>query len=67
VERAPEKTGGAWVFPGNADAGLVVFENLEDGVTIDELVTLYDGLTRDQVVAVLDFAARSLEEPALAP
>jgi uncharacterized protein (DUF433 family) len=38
----------------------VVFENLEDGVTIDQLVSLYDGLTRDQIVAVLDFAARSL-------
>jgi len=44
-----------------------VFENLEDGVTIDELVNLYDGLTRDQVIAVLDVAARSLDEPALAP
>ncbi len=44
----------------------VVFENLEDGVTIDELVQLYDGLTRNQIKAVLDFAARSLEEPALA-
>ncbi len=37
-----------------------VFENLEDGVTIDELVELYDGLTRNQVKSVLDFAARSL-------
>jgi uncharacterized protein (DUF433 family) len=44
----------------------VVFENLEDGITIDQLVELYDGLTRDQVIAVLDFAARSLDEPALA-
>jgi len=41
-----------------------VFENLEDGVTIDELVDLYAGLTRDQVKAVLDFAARSLGAPA---
>jgi uncharacterized protein (DUF433 family) len=37
-----------------------VFENLEDGVTIDELVELYAGLTRDHVKAVLEFAARSL-------
>jgi Protein of unknown function (DUF433) len=41
----------------------VVFENLEDGMTIDELIELYDGLTREQVEAVLDFAARSLETP----
>lgn len=40
-----------------------VFENLEDGITIDELIELYDGLTRDQVKAVLDFAAHSLEAP----
>ena len=41
----------------------VVFENLEDGVTIDELVELYAGLTPDQIKSVLDFAARSLVEP----
>ena len=44
-----------------------VFENLEDGVSIDELIELYDGLTREQVEAVLDFAARSLEAPAPDP
>jgi uncharacterized protein (DUF433 family) len=38
-----------------------VFENLEDGMSIDELVQLYDGLTREQVQSVLEFAARSLE------
>ena len=31
-----------------------------------ELTELYDGLARDQVEAVLDFAARSLDMPALA-
>jgi uncharacterized protein (DUF433 family) len=67
VERVPEKVSGAWVFRGTRMPVSVVFENLEDGVTIDELVKLYDGLTRDQVIAVLDFAAKSLEEPALAP
>ena len=40
-----------------------VFENLEDGVTIDEVVELYAGLTRDHVKAILDFAARSLAAP----
>ncbi len=37
-----------------------VFENLEDGVTIDELIELYAGLTRDHIRAVLEFAALSL-------
>jgi uncharacterized protein (DUF433 family) len=38
-------------------------ENLEDGLTIDEIVEMFDGLTREQVQAVLDFAAQSLEAP----
>ncbi len=67
VESVPEKAGGAWVFRGTRLPVAVVFENLEDGVSIDELLEQYDGLTREQVRAVLDFAARSLEEPALAP
>ncbi len=67
VESVPGRVSGAWVFRGTRMPVSVVFENLEDGITIDELVELYDGLTRDQVIAVLDFAARSLDEPALAP
>jgi uncharacterized protein (DUF433 family) len=67
VQSVPGKVSGAWVFRGTRMPVSIVFENLEDGVTIDELVKLYDGLTRDQVIAVLDFAARSLEEPAVAP
>jgi uncharacterized protein (DUF433 family) len=43
-----------------------VFENLEDGMSIDEIVRLYDGLRREQIQAVLEFAARSLEIPTLA-
>jgi uncharacterized protein (DUF433 family) len=41
-----------------------IFENLEDGLTIDEIVQMYDGLTREQVRAVLDFTADSLAAPA---
>ena len=67
VESVPGKVSGAWVFRGTRMPVSIVFENLEDGVTIDELIKLYDGLTRDQVIAVLDFAARSLEAPAVAP
>jgi len=40
-----------------------VFENLEAGASIEEIVEWFD-LTREQVTAVLDFAARSLETPA---
>ncbi len=60
VESVPGRVSGAWVFRDTRLPVAVVFENLEDGVTIDELVKLYAGLTREQVKAVLDFAARSL-------
>ena len=66
VESVPGKVSGAWVFRGTRMPVAAVFENLEDGMSIDELVELYDGLTREQVQAVLEFTARSLQVPALA-
>jgi uncharacterized protein (DUF433 family) len=61
VESVPVKLSGAWVFLGTRMPVVAVFENLEDGLTIGEIVELYDGLTREQVEAVLNFIARSLE------
>jgi uncharacterized protein (DUF433 family) len=63
VESVPEKLSGAWVFPGTRIPVAAVFQNLEDGLSMDEVVGLYDGLTREQVKAVLEFAAESLEIP----
>lgn len=60
VESTPGKVSGAWVFRGTRIPVAVVFENLEDGLTIDEIIRMFDGLTRQQVRAVLDFAAQSL-------
>jgi uncharacterized protein (DUF433 family) len=37
-----------------------VFENLQAGATIDEIVEQFD-ITRDQIKTVLEFAARSLD------
>jgi hypothetical protein len=39
-----------------------VFENLEVGTSIEEIVEQYD-VTREQIQAVLEFAARSLDAP----
>jgi len=66
VESVPGKVSGAWVFRGTRIPAAAVFENLEDGLTIDEIVKMFDGLTREQVRAVLDFAASSLGTPASA-
>lgn len=61
VESVPGKVSGAWVFRGTRMPVAAVFENLEDGMSIDELLGMYDGLTREQVQSVLEFAARSLQ------
>jgi len=62
VESVPGKVGGAWVFRGTRMPVATVFENLEAGATIEEIMEWFD-LAREQVTAVLDFAARSLEAP----
>lgn len=62
VESVPGKVGGAWVFKGTRTPVAVVFENLEDGMTIDEVMEQFS-VTREQVKAVLEFAARSLDAP----
>jgi uncharacterized protein (DUF433 family) len=62
VERVPGRVSGAWVFRGTRMPVATVFENLEDGMTIEEIMEQFD-VTREQVTAVLDFAARSLEPP----
>ena len=40
----------------------IMFENLEAGATIDEIVEQFD-ITRDQIMTVHEFAARSLDAP----
>jgi uncharacterized protein (DUF433 family) len=62
VESIPGKVSGAWVFKGTRTPVAVVFENLEDGMTIDEMLEQFP-VTREQVTAVLEFAAGSLNAP----
>jgi len=57
VESVPGKVSGAWVFRGTRLPVATIFENLEDGLTIEEIMEQFD-VTREQVTAVLDFAAR---------
>ena len=64
VESIPGKVSGAWVFRGTRMPVATVFENLEAGATIDEIMEWFD-VTREQVTAVLDFAAQSLDVPAV--
>jgi uncharacterized protein (DUF433 family) len=60
VERIPGKVSGAWLFRDTRMPVSLMFENLEAGATIDEIVEWFH-VDREQVVAVLEFAAHSLE------
>ena len=62
VESVPGKVSGAWVFRGTRLPVATIFENLEDGLSIEEIIEQFD-VTPEQVTAVLDFAAQSLEAP----
>jgi len=62
VESIPGKVSGAWVFKGTRMPVATVFENLEDGMTFEELMEQFP-VTREQIKAVLEFSARSLDVP----
>ena len=62
VESIPGKVSGAWLFKGTRMPVAIVFQNLEAGATVEEIMEWFD-LTREQITTVLDFAARSLEAP----
>lgn len=64
VERVPGKLSGAWVLRGTRMPVATIFQNLEAGAGLDDILSWFDGLDRDQVKAVIDFAAQSLEAPA---
>lgn len=60
VESVPGRLSGAWVFRDTRMPVSAVFENLEAGATVDEIIEQFD-ITREQINAVLEFAARSLD------
>ena len=60
VERTAGKVSGAWLFCGTRVPVTALFENLEDGATIDDFVEWFPGVDREQAVAVLAFAEQSL-------
>jgi uncharacterized protein (DUF433 family) len=62
VESIPGKRSGAWVFKNTRMPVATVFENLESGLTVEEVMEEFS-VTREQISAVLNFAAKSLEAP----
>jgi uncharacterized protein (DUF433 family) len=66
VESIPGKRSGAWIFRGTRTPVSVVFDNLEAGASIGEIMDWFH-LSREQVVAVIEFAGRSLDTPTIPP
>ena len=61
VERVPNRVSGAWVFRGTRVPVKALFENLEDGASVNEFLEWFPGVAKAQVDAVLEHASRSLE------
>lgn len=59
VESIPGKVSGAWVFKNTRMPVATVFENLEAGLTVEEIMDEFT-VTREQINAVLDFVTASL-------
>ncbi len=59
----PQVLGGRRVFRGTRVPVEVLFENLADGMSIDEILDQYDTLDRDDVVRVLELTSSTLARP----
>jgi uncharacterized protein (DUF433 family) len=60
VESIPGKVSGAWVLRGTRTPVKVLFENLEAGMKIEEVIEQFP-VTRQQIDSLMAFVARSLE------
>ena len=63
VESIPGKVSGAWVLKGTRMPVSIIFENLEAGANVNDIVEWFDGVDRKQVQNVIHFAAQSLMKP----
>ena len=59
----PERMSGAPCVYGTRLPGSSLFENLEDGVSIDEWLDAFPSATREQAIPVLEYARSRMLEP----
>ncbi|MCA3248761.1 MAG: DUF433 domain-containing protein [Azospirillum sp.] len=63
IVRDPDVLSGRPVFRGTRVPVEVLFENLEDGLTIDEIVQSYPSLNKEDLVACLEAACETIKGP----
>jgi uncharacterized protein (DUF433 family) len=56
----PQRLGGRTCFRGTRVPVDALFENLEDGVSVNEFLDAFEGVTREQVIGVLEAARQAL-------
>jgi len=61
VESVPGRVSGAWVLRGTRTPVKVLFENLESGMSIEEVIEQFP-VTREQIDSLMAFVARSLDK-----
>ena len=61
AESIPGKVSGAWVLRGARTPVKTLFENLEAGMSIEEVMEQFP-LTREQIDSLMAFVARSLDK-----
>ncbi len=61
VESIPGKVSGAWVFKNTRMPVQIVFENLEAGLSVEEITEVFD-VTAEEIRSALHFASQSLEK-----
>ncbi len=61
VESVPGKVSGAWVFRNTRMPVQTVFDNLEAGMSVDEITEVFD-VTQAEVEAAIHFVSQSLSK-----
>jgi uncharacterized protein (DUF433 family) len=61
IVRDPDILGGRAVFRGTRVPVEVLFENLEDGLSIDEIIESYPSLNKEDVIACLEEACANFK------
>ena len=56
----PDRLGGRVCFRGTRVPVDALFDNLEDGVSLDEFLEEFEGVTREQALAVLEFSRQAV-------
>ena len=60
MERNADRVSGALLIKGTRVPVKALFENIEEGATIDEFIEWFPGVSREHVMSVLNHAEESL-------